>query len=382
MPDKKRLLIITSSYPHDTTDGRAAAGFFVKDFINKISGLSDVTVLTQHTGEGPYHIKEKQYSVIRFPWRGKSRPLSTLRFPQDIFLILSVMSAGIFASIQQIRKKEIDHVIAMWAIPCGIWALVLKKIYKIPYTVWCLGADVWNYQNSRLSKVILRLVLKNADKVYADGFELRDTIKNITQVDCSYLPSSRYFTPPNNHYILKPTGVRHYLFVGRYHPNKGPDILIEAINLLPDNIRSNIHCHIYGGGPLLNELKSLIQQFQLEDFITLGDFIGETRLTEIVNAADVIVVPSRKDTISLMISAALQMNKSIIATDVGDMGYILKKYNAGSVVPDESAELLAHAIQRDLLEPDVFSAERADLIELLDISKSVADMLESITRTR
>lgn len=381
MPDKNRLLILTSSYPHDSTDGRAAAGFFVKDFINGISCSRDVTVLTQHTGEGPHNIQEEHYSITRFPWIGKSRPLSTLRLPQNIFSILSVIFSGIIASYNLSRTKKIDHVIVMWAIPCGIWALFLKVVFKTPYTIWCLGADIWNYQNSRLAKIVLRLVLKNADHVYADGFELRDTIINIANVECVYLASSRNFSVPDKKYPLKPEGVRHYLFVGRYHSNKGPDLLIKAISLLPKDIRSKIHCHIFGGGSLINELKQMIGRMQLEGTISLGGFIGESELIEVVNAVDVIVIPSRKDTISLMISAALQMNKSIIATDVGDMGYILKKYNAGKVVPAESAELFSKAIQQDLLAPDNHSAGRKDLLDVLDISKSVSKMLESISRS-
>ncbi len=377
--DKKRLLVLTSSYPFDKSDGRAAAGFFVKDFITLISSLSEVTVITQNIEKETSISQEDKVSVIRFPWSGKSRPLSTLRLPQDFFLILSVIFSGISASIKHIRKNKTDHIIAMWAIPSGVWALFMKYFFNIPYTVWCLGSDVWNYQNSYFPRAILRLILKNANTVYADGFELRDTIKRIACINCTYLPSSRNFKKPIKHLSLKPEGVRHYLFVGRFHPNKGPDILIKAIHLLPKEIRSNIHCHMFGGGPLTNELKLLIKEFQLESSITLGDFIGEEKLIELLDAADVIVIPSRKDTISLMVSAALQINKSIIATDVGDMGYVLKKYLAGRTVPAESAEAFAQAIEQDLLSSNEYAHGRSELLELIDLSKSVATMLEDIS---
>ncbi len=377
----KQLLLLTSSYPSDITDGRAAAGFFVKDFVKVLSDLSNVTVLTQHTGEGPYIIKEQQYSVVRFPWLGESRPLSTLRLPQDILMVSSIMIAGMVASIKQIRKRKSEHIIAMWAIPCGIWALLLKILYKTPYTVWCLGADIWNYQDSSLVRPILRLVLKNAANVYADGFELRDVIKEIAQIECTYLPSTRDFKIPDNNCALNPVGVKHYLFVGRYHPNKGPDILIQAIQLLPDEIRSRIHCHLFGGGPLAGDLKLLIEKFRLEDTVTLGGFIGETELAEVLYATDVVVIPSRKDTISLMLSAALQMNKEIIASNVGDMGYVLNKYKAGNIVPTESAESFAQAIQDNLLSPGNFSDGRSRLLQTLNISNSAKIMFENIKIT-
>jgi glycosyltransferase involved in cell wall biosynthesis len=382
MSETRKLLILTSSYPSNMSDGRAAAGFFVKDFVNELSKRNDVTVVTQYTGDGPYEIIEDKYSVVRFPWLGKNRPLSTLSLPKDIFPILTVMSAGIISSIKQVKNNEVDHIIAMWAIPCGIWALVLKLIYNKPYSVWCLGADIWDYQSSYLTRSLLKLILKKASNVYADGFQLRDTIKKLAQIDCDFLPSSRYFETPKNQLKLKPLGVRHYLFVGRYHANKGPDLLIRAIHLLPQEIRTKIHFHFFGGGPLAYDLKNLVQELRIHDTVTIGDFIGQEELTETLNATDVVIIPSRKDSIPLMLSAALKMNKTIIATDVGDTGYMLKKYNAGNVVPDETPESLAKAIQADFLDPDPVSSEHIELLEILDLSNAVSGILENISHAR
>jgi len=379
MPDKKQLLILTSSYPSDISDGRAAGGHFIKDIVSELSNAANITVLTQHTETGPFEKIEGKISVIHFPWRGDSRPLSTLHLPNDFFLILSILIAGIKASVNQIRNKNIDHVVSMWALPCGLWALFLKKVYNIPYTVWCFGADIWNYQNSRLACIILKLVLKNADKVYADGFELTNAVNNIAQVGCTYLPSSRYVPMPENQISLKPEGVRHYLFIGRYHPNKGPDILIQAIHLLSSDIRSKIHCHFFGGGPMEEELKQLIMNLDLENTVTLNGFIGETKLAEVLFAIDTVIIPSRKDTISVMVSAALHMNKSIIASDVGDMGDILKKYNVGHIVSANSPESIAQGIRDDLLCSGDCNNGRSGLLELLNISNAATILLDGMT---
>ncbi len=378
MSDRLKLLVLTSSYPSDSKDGRAAAGFFVKDFVNELTTNCNVTVLTQHTGRGPREFRSNQHSVVLFPWYGEGRPLSTLRLPQDILSILSIMISGLIATIRQVRKKRVDHVIALWAIPCGIWALVLKKIFGIPYSVWCLGADVWDYQTSVLTRYILKLVLSHADKVYADGYELCDNVNAIAKVGCFYLPSSRYFATPANPVSLEPEGVRHYLFVGRYHYNKGPDILIHAINILPAEIRHKIHCHFYGGGPLQDELEQLISSMDLNNTVTLNEFIGATKLEEVLYATDTVVIPSRKDTISLMIPAALQMKKAIIAANVGDMGYVLNKFNVGCVVSANSPESIAEGIQRDLSSPDTNRGERSDLLEMLDIANAAAKMIDDI----
>ena len=382
MIGNKQLLILSSSYPSSDTDGRAAGGFFIKDFVERLSESHNIKVITQYTGDGSKITKEKRYSVVRFPWPGQERPLSTLRLPKDIFAILSVMIAGITESIRQVRIQKVDHVIAMWAIPGGVWALALKKIYKIPYTVWCLGADIWNYQNSPFARIVLKIVLKNATHVYADGFELSESVNEIAQVECSYLPTARFLLNPANKITLKPEGVRHYLFVGRFHPNKGPDIFLRAIQLLPTDLRSQIHCHLFGGGPLTEELEELIETLEIEDTVTLAGFVGEEELAQLIYSSDVVVIPSRNDTISMMVSSALYMNKNIIATEVGDMGHVLKKYNVGRLVSANSPESLAQAIEDDLFAPDKQYSGRSSLLELLDISNAVNRMVDDIAMRR
>ena len=378
MSRNKRLLILTSSYPSDLTDGRAAAGFFVRDFANEMSAHHQLAVMTQHTGAGAKEIMEERYPVQRFSWSGKGRPLSTLSLPADIFPVMSIMLAGTIASIQYCRREKPDHVIALWAIPCGIWALILKKTCNIPYSIWCLGADIWDYEKSRLTRTLLKQVLKNASHVYADGIELSTSVNDIIPVDCTFLASSRLFKPPQKQTSLKPDGVRHYLFVGRYHHNKGPDILIRAVHLLAPELRSRIHCHLFGGGPMTLEIENLLEELDLGDTITLGAFIGETQLTEILAACDVVVIPSRKDSVSLMLSAALHLNKAIIATDVGDTGYLLKKYKVGKVVSSNSPAAIADCIQKDLANPDDSPEGRKSLKKILDISNAVSRIRQDI----
>ena len=146
MKKRKRILLITSSYPAFTKDARAAAGMFVKDFAHELAKKTELVVLTQHTGQGPTTIHESNFQVIRFPWSGGGDALSTLRFPRDILLVVSVIIRGLFASLRVARRHKFDYTLALWAIPSGLWALFLKWIYRIPYAAWCLGADIWDYE--------------------------------------------------------------------------------------------------------------------------------------------------------------------------------------------------------------------------------------------
>jgi glycosyltransferase involved in cell wall biosynthesis len=370
MRKKNRVLLITSSYPAFTKDTRASAGMFVKDFAHELAKKTELVVLTQHTGQGPVILDESNFQVIRFLWSGKDNALSTLKFPGDLALISSVIMRGLFASLRLAARHKFHHTLALWTIPSGLWALFLKWIYRIPYTVWCLGADIWDYKKNPITKWLLCLILRQARSIYADGHELKEDVRSLCGQNCEYLASSRRLP---RHVSVKADirpDKKNYLFIGRYHPNKGPDILLQAIARMNPLIREKAHFHFFGGGalrPILEEFR--ISQY-LSDVVTLHGYIDEECATAYLKACDAVIIPSRKDTISLVVSDALQTGTHIIAADAGDMGYFLKKYNAGTVVPSNCPEELAGAIESHILNKSEISTGQSKLMELLDISKS------------
>ena len=131
MKDKKHILLLTSSYPSSREDARAAAGLFVADFAHELSNYVHVSIITQNTDNKSYYIKDNDISIYRFSWFGKDRPLSTLRIPKDIHLLFSIIFGGMFATFRYVRKHDIDHILCLWTVPCGLWALPLKYIFGI-----------------------------------------------------------------------------------------------------------------------------------------------------------------------------------------------------------------------------------------------------------
>jgi glycogen synthase len=85
---------------------------------------------------------------------------------------------------------------------------------------------------------------------------------------------------------------RDLIFVGRLVPDKGVDILINALWLLRERkLRPSLT--IVGDGPELAELRRAVDRFQLVDQVTfVGTQTGKT-LVELLNSHRVIVVPSR-----------------------------------------------------------------------------------------
>ena len=72
--------------------------------------------------------------------------------------------------------------------------------------------------------------------------------------------------------------------------------------------------------------------------------VSDGELAEELYNADCVVIPSRSETIPIVLNEALQFGKRLIVTDVGDMGLIVRRYKLGEVVPAENPGALHRAM--------------------------------------
>jgi glycosyltransferase involved in cell wall biosynthesis len=228
---KYNFLILTSSYP--TISGDSFEGACVEVFSQALAHLGHhVIILTQCMRK--YYYKDADGLIVkRFPWSKQVKPLSTLRLTNDFGKIYHYFSRGLNMAIRIIRENQIDFIVCAWTLPSGLFGLYLRKRYGVPYIVWALGSDIWSYSTSLVSRSILRNILNNALCIYADGLSLIEEINDITRKEVILLPTSRILPKVVSSDLTFNPGQVHFLFVGRYHINKGPDVLVAAIQLLP-----------------------------------------------------------------------------------------------------------------------------------------------------
>ncbi len=166
--------------------------------------------------------------------------------------------------------------------------------------------------------------------------------------------------------------LRHFLFVGRYHANKGPDLLIKAVGCLPQDIKESIRVHMFGLGPMERELESMISEMQLESYIYLHGAIQAQEFSNYLNSVSFLVIPSRIESIPVVFSDALQLGTPVVAMPVGDLEQIIKEFRCGMVAEEVSAEALASAIKEAaLMDKTVFRESTARAYEQFEIKSAV-----------
>jgi glycosyltransferase involved in cell wall biosynthesis len=130
---------------------------------------------------------------------------------------------------------------------------------------------------------------------------------------------------------------RRIVFSGRLHPEKGPDVLLEALALLPHAPPALL----LGEGPLRPTLERRLRALGLSHRVKLRGW--QARPGGTIAGASVLVVPSRDESWSQTAVLGMALRVPVIGTDVDGLPDTLADAR-GIVVAAGDAEALAQAI--------------------------------------
>lgn len=365
----RHLVLVTTSFP-EVNDGREAAGGFVLALAQALAGHTSLTVLAPGAANGE---ETGSFTVRRFAV--PRRPLSLLRpfDPRDWSAIMATLVSGARELRAILAKTPADHLLCLWALPGGFWA----RHQGVPYSVWTLGSDIWSLGRIPVVKSVLRRVLRDAVHCFADGEQLRQDTARIGGRECLFLPSSRRLD-------IRPTaaargGPPHRLaFLGRWHPNKGPDLLLDALTLLPDSCWSRIEAvRLAGGGPMEKEVREKAALLcRAGRPISLEGYKSPTAAADLLSWADFVLIPSRIESIPVIFSDAMQCRRPVVSTPVGDLPVLVRRYEVGIVARDITAASYAKALDRALSEgPAAFSPGLATAAADFDVERTAQQLL-------
>jgi glycosyltransferase involved in cell wall biosynthesis len=152
------------------------------------------------------------------------------------------------------------------------------------------------------------------------------------------------------------------LFVGAVRPVKGLDVLIEAVSDLRRQGRE-VELDVIGEGhfEVYRREQARLQQLTVE--LGLGEsvrFLGRKPLPELVSAmqqASALVLPSRAESLGMVLVEALACGTPVVATRCGGPEDIVTD-GVGVLVPPENPSALADGILSVLDHPDRYESAR------------------------
>jgi len=369
------LLLVSTSYPQ-TGDGSEAAGAFVADFAQAASRLVPVQVVAPGASESV----EQTLSGIRvYRFASPRRPLSLLS-PKNVAdwpaigLTLASLRRQVLAADHDDR---VAHTLALWVLPSGWAARSLARRSGVPYSVWALGSDIWTLGRIPGLRSMLRGVIRGASHCFADGLQLCEEAAALSGRAFEFLPSSRQLSFTRTRPLADKPPYR-LLFLGRWHPNKGVDLLLEALRLLPDATWSRIAgVHIAGGGPMEDLVKERVANLQEAGrAVRLDGFLDNAAASEALADADFLLLPSRIESIPVVFSDAMKMGLPVVAMPVGDLPALLAEDGVGTLAGAVSAAAFASAISAALGAPPSGGAMRMqDMARRFDPDSCAASVL-------
>ena len=193
-----------------------------------------------------------------------------------------------------------------------------------------------------------RATIRGADVVLAASEDLAENAHRLGARDVRLAPVSAPALPPATRSradVRAELGVADgrplVVAVGRLHPQKGYDVLLDAAGRWGDGPL----VVVAGDGPLQAELQERITAERLP-VVLLG---RRTDVADLLAAADLCVLPSRWEARSLTAQEALRSGTPLVATRTGGLPGLLG--DAAELVPVGDAAALAGAVTRVLGDP-------------------------------
>jgi len=135
--------------------------------------------------------------------------------------------------------------------------------------------------------------------------------------------------------------------VARFDPQKGLDVLLEAVARLRQHVPS-LRCVFVGEGELRGQLEAQSRSLGVAHMV---HFSGTRRdVPAVLAALDVFVLPSRFEGLSLALLEAMAAGRPVVATAVSGTVEVVRHEATGLLVPPNDPEALAAALRRLLAE--------------------------------
>jgi phosphatidylinositol alpha-1,6-mannosyltransferase len=268
MTSPKRLALVTLDYPPE----HGGVARYLGNLVEVSHGVIDVFVNETHRVMGPGHVEAVR--LVRTPWPTWWPMVSVIR---------------------GFRRRGYASVLVSQALPCGTAAWLARLSGGLPYGVLLHGLDLRLALRSRRKSWLLRRILGGAKAVFANSQVVADEIKAFAPSAHPIVltPGVEAMTFPERDGARQalgiPDGATQLLAVTRLVPRKGLDRLLDAMQLLPEDVRLTI----IGDGQDRERLASLAEPFgERVRFIAQADDVERNAWYA---ASDVFALPVRDE---------------------------------------------------------------------------------------
>jgi glycosyltransferase involved in cell wall biosynthesis len=306
----------------------------------------NVTVVTQRYPDSlPEFERRNGIDIIRLKY-----PPDNVTNRKRIIPFIRISWPVTLAIKKIISARNIDVVCVGLLGTGSISAVLLKYVMRFKFVLYLHGGEIRKDRHvSKLKKLILTLCLRKARVVIAVSNRLKEEAVKFAPFagkKMHFLPNGVDFKkiracPGHSHprdYIL---------YVGRFHPVKGTDILINAFHSISSQVPGLDLFMIgveYEDRGVEKGLRQMVSEYGLEN---RAFFLGSKEQEEVyslLNSCKFMVMPSHAEGCPLVLLEALAANKAVIGSNVKGIAEIIENGKNGILFPEGDSKELGRLI--------------------------------------
>jgi len=284
-----------------------------------------------------------------------------------------------------IKDFKPDAMIAFFGIPCGPPAWLAKLLTGTPYVVFLGGGDVPGFQPYDLARLhalsgpAIRFVWKRAKAVVPNSLGLAALARAFEPgLDYPIIPhgaDTALFAPREA--PRRPGPVR-FFFHGRLVFQKGLDVGLRALAMLPKNLAWEFH--LAGDGPQRADLENQARDLGFSGRIVFRGWMRREEIAQTMHDMDAYLFPSRDEGMPNSVLEAMASGLAVATTRIAGCEELVVPDVTGFLVPPDKpeplAEVLAKLIEDEGLRDSMGKAARQRILTDYSWTSAAARYLE------
>lgn len=373
---RPRILVLATTVPAHEDDGTPA---FVVTLAQALSTDFEVTILTPRVPggaarerSGNVEIRRFAYFPRRFERLAAGAIMANLKAePWRLLEVPPLVAGFLLASVREIRRARPDVVHAHWLLPAGMVALVLRRLFGIPYIVTAHAADVFRFRGAAFRR-LKHAIVANAAVVSPVSVGTAEVLGLPVSEASRVVPMGVDVDRIGAAVGEREPEPGRFLFVGRLVEKKGLDVLLRALADLDEG-----RLVVVGDGPGRPQLEALGRDLGVAERVTFAGQQGQARVAQELRLAHALVVPSRvardgdADGTPVVMGEGMAAGVPVIASRLGGLAEHIVSGETGLLVDPDDPTALREALRRALESPEEAAAwaeaARQTLREELDI---------------
>jgi glycosyltransferase involved in cell wall biosynthesis len=322
-----KILNVVMSLDRVTGGGTAERTFQMSRSLAKAG--QECTILTTDVGVTPERLKELAgVKVVALSSISRRFYLPRFKYREIARLV---------------KESDVIHLMTHWTFLNAL-VYVIAKRHRKPYVV-CPAGVLLIYGRSKIKKAIYNWLVGRR--------LIRDATRHIA-ITPDEIPQFKSYGVKDESIIVIPNGIDPesfeddnvaefrgkfalgsapiILFMGRLNPAKGPDLLLEAFCRARHELAPY---QLVFAGPdqgMSSDLKARAVHHQVADRVHLLGYVGGGDKSRAYHAADLLVIPSRREAMSIVVLEAGAVGTPVLITDQCGFDEIAEA-GGGAVVP-------------------------------------------------